>query len=432
MKRSRRQQRFSDAPSEPPESESARAIRLISLGCGATVAIALLVGALVGFGVFLTSRFVDVPAVTGRGGAGADEPPLDPSGLPVPTYPGAGDPGATPPVVRDAMAEMRRRYVPGPHVRVEGMIPSDRTYATTGATSPWQSARSADTPWMVLGALYERGAPPGPSSGAAPTIVHAPGEDATRPIDVIANVPAAARVGAMDAHGGPDVMHYLVSFDGYPGHFSLPVRVQTELGPVAASGSEGATVRFTIGSAQRPDRSVIQVGQSFVATMRIQAVDSSGRVSPAIARQVNIVPAGQGDVEVAMTMSLATDLDLYVTDPSGTTVYYGNRDVFSGGHLDLDANAACSGNRGVQAEHVYWPEGRAPAGNYTVRVAHYMSCVQGRPIDYRVTVRACGETVVLTGRFTGSGRGASCMSTPDDPVWCQEVVSFQVPNCAAL
>ncbi len=429
MKRSRRLDRFSDAPSQPPESEHARALRLVSLGCGATVIVALLVLGLFGLGAFLTARFAGPSLARGtRGDRGSHDPPEDPSGLPIATHPSG--PGGTTPIATDPMAEMRRRYVPGPYVRIEGMIPSDRTYAMTGATSPWQSARSADTPWLVLGAVYDRAAPPLPSSPRAPTIVFRPEEDTSRPIDLIANVPAATRVAAADASGGPDVLHYLVSFDGYPGHFSLPVRVQTELGPVAAAGSEGATIRFTIGSAQRPDRSVIRVGESYVATMRLQAVDSGGRASAPIVRAVNIVPAGQGDVEVAMTMSLATDLDLYVTDPSGTTVYYGNRDVFSGGHLDLDANAACSGNRGVQAEHVYWPTGRAPAGTYTVRVAHYMSCVNGRPIDYRVTVRACGETVVLSGRFTGGGRSESCMGPPDDPVWCQEVVSFQVPGCA--
>lgn len=131
-----------------------------------------------------------------------------------------------------------------------------------------------------------------------------------------------------------------------------------------------------------------------------------------------------------MTMSLATDLDLYVTDPAGTTVYYGNDGGFSGGQLDLDANAACSGNLGVQAEHIFWPTGRAPAGTYSVRVAHFRSCIGGAAVDYRVTVRACGETVVLTGRFTGAGNGTSCTGRAGDPGWCQEVVSFQLPSCA--
>jgi uncharacterized protein YfaP (DUF2135 family) len=131
-----------------------------------------------------------------------------------------------------------------------------------------------------------------------------------------------------------------------------------------------------------------------------------------------------------MTMSIPTDLDLYVTDPSGTTVYFGNTRVFSGGQLDLDANAACSGNMGVNSEHVFWPQGSAPAGTYTVRVAHYESCIDGASVDFRVTVRACGETVVLTGRFAGDARAATCLASEPDGSWCQDVVTFQAPSCS--
>ncbi len=425
-KTSRRIERFSDAPSEPPESENARAVRRVMVGCGATTVVTLLLAGLFGLGVFVTSRFAGGESGSSAGGR-EPEPQVDDHGLPIATH-APSDP-TLPPGQLDPMAEMRRRYVPGPHVRVEGMIPSDRAYRAQGSTSPWQSARSADTPWLVLGATYDRSDAPSATLVGAPTILHAPREVTTRPLDLIPLVPVTARVGAMDGSGGPDVMHYLVSFEGYPGHFSLPVRVQTELGPVAASGSEGAAVRFSIGSAQRQDRSVLQRGQSHVVTMRIQAVDSQGRVSAPVSRPVNILPLGTGDLDVAMTMTLATDLDLYVTDPAGTTVYYGNRGNFSGGQLDLDANAACSGNMGVQAEHIYWPTGQAPAGTYSVRVAHFESCVGGQPVDYRVTVRACGETVVLTGRFTGMGNGSSCTGAAGDPSWCQEVVSFQLPVC---
>ncbi|GAB4215058.1 MAG: hypothetical protein OHK0013_40260 [Sandaracinaceae bacterium] len=424
--RARRLERSSDAPSDPPESERARAARSFALGCGLTSLAVVLFGGLLGLVVFGMIRFGgDRP---GRGDDDESATVEDEDGLPVPRHDPGPDP-TQPSTQLDPLAEMRRRYVPGPHVRIEGMIPSDRAYAAQGAVSPWQSARSADTPWLVLGATYRREAAPGASPIAAPTVLHAPGEPVQRPIDLIPHVPVVARVAAADGTGGPDVMHYLVSFDGYPGHFSLPVRVQTELGPVAAGGSEGAAIRFTIGSAQRPDRSFLGRGQSYLATMRIQAVDSAGRVSAPVTRQVNVLPLGQGDLEVAMTMALPTDLDLYVTDPAGTTVYYGNDEGFSGGRLDLDANAACSGNMGVQAEHIYWPSGAAPAGTYSVRVAHFESCVGGQPVDYRVTVRACGETVVLTGRFTGMGRGTACTGRADDPGWCQEVVTFQLPSC---
>ena len=139
---------------------------------------------------------------------------------------------------------------------------------------------------------------------------------------------------------------------------------------------------------------------------------------------------GAGDVEVTLTMGEATDMDLYVTDPSGVLIYFGNTNAFSGGHLDLDANAACSSNMGRNNEHIYWPVGRAPVGTYRVHVAHYQSCIQGRAVSFRVTVSACGETVVLTGSFDGNASSESCR-TPNAGTrsWCQEVVRFEMPGC---
>ena len=67
------------------------------------------------------------------------------------------------------------------------------------------------------------------------------------------------------------------------------------------------------------------------------------------------------------------------------------------------------------------------------RVAHYRSCIGGRGVDYRVTVRNCGETAVFRGRFEGEGDTRTCMEAPPDaqPGWCQQVVSFDVTPCAA-
>lgn len=430
-----RKTELEDRVSDPPLTSSTGS--RVALGCGVALALTVVAVGVLGLMVSGWQRFAR-PAIEE---ARADRSgPSDPTG---PTDPGGGGTGPSGPGSNatggtsgstasgtDALTEMRRRYIPGRFVHLEGMIPSDRAYARTGALSPWQAGRSADTPWLVLGSTFDRGTMPG-ISASAPTIAHAPSEDLARPLDVIAGVPAEAHVRAADASGGTDVTEYLISFEGYPGFFRLPTMVQTELGVVTAAGSDGATVRFTIGAPMRPDRTFAQPGQPFDARMVMASVDSQGHISAPIRRALSILPVGTGDVEVAMTMNLATDLDLYVTDPAGTTVYFGNTGGFSGGHLDLDANAACSGHMGANSEHIFWPQGLAPAGNYTVRVAHYESCIGGQPVEYRVTVRACGETVVLTGRFDGQARSQTCMSSQGEPSWCQDVVTFQAPSCAA-
>ncbi len=66
-----------------------------------------------------------------------------------------------------------------------------------------------------------------------------------------------------------------------------------------------------------------------------------------------------------------------------------------------------------------------------MRVAHYESCIAGRPLTYRLTVRNCGETVVIAGAFHGMGRSAQCLVGGQDPSFCQDVVTFRVPACTA-
>ncbi|MFO0681745.1 MAG: hypothetical protein U0234_06830 [Sandaracinus sp.] len=418
-----------DRVSDPPLTTSP--LRRFGIGCAIAAALAFVgIGAL-GLAFVSWQRFA-APAIqearqTPDDGSGGGDPST--GGGPTPI--GGGNHGTSAGTASgtDPLAEMRRRYIPGRYVHVEGMIPSDQAYVRTGSLSPWQSGRSADTPWLVLGATYDR-ASMASATASPPRISHAQGELTSRPLDVIAGVPAEARVSASDAAGGTDVTEYLVSFEGYPGTFHLATTVQTELGVVQAAGSDGASVRFTIGAPMLPDRTMAPPGRPFRAFMLVSAVDSQGHVSAPVRRELSVLPVGTGDVEVAMTMSIPTDLDLYVTDPAGTTVYFGNTSGFSGGHLDLDANAACSGHMGANSEHIFWPAHGAPAGTYTVRVAHYESCIGGAPVDYRVTVRACGETVVLTGNFAGGSQSQACMSSQPDGSWCQDVVTFQLPSCS--
>jgi len=71
--------------------------------------------------------------------------------------------------------------------------------------------------------------------------------------------------------------------------------------------------------------------------------------------------------------STDVDLDLYVTDPRGETVYYGNRSSASGGNLDVDC--LCGGCPNGGNENIYWPtDGSAPTGTYTFWVDYYSGC----------------------------------------------------------
>lgn len=384
------------------------------VGTGAFVAV-------LGFGAYaVTQQGQDGQA----GGPGIEFPWAD-DGDPVGQVPSA-DPGGQ--NSQEAAARMRRRYRPGPHVEVEGMLPSGRL-AVRQVGQGARDGRTVDTPWIVGGAELHPTAAPS-ASAASPARPSLAFRGADQPFTVLAGVPLRLPLRADPGAGADtDVTGLYIAFHDYPGHFFLPASVDTELGTLRVTGVEDAEVVFGLDAALAPDGSAI-VGTPRDVVMYVAAVDHEGRVSPYVQRTLRIMPVGTGDVEVTLTMNRSTDLDLYVIDPGGTVVYYANTSAASGGRLDLDANAACSSNLGVDNEHIYWPAGAAPAGTYTVRVANFESCIGGGEVDYRVTIQNCGETVVLAGQFTGIGDTRNCDSMPtDQPGWCQQVVEFEVEPC---
>ena len=413
----RRKQRERERLSDPPEEEGT-GLGGWAAGLAAGCVLLLLVAGAIVLAVGAIERFSGGPSEVA---AARDGGVIDPRG---PDEPDA-------PPEPDAVEAMRARYRPGPWVRLDSLVPSGRLVPPTLSGSSG-FGRTIDSPWIVPGASLEPTSLPPASASDAPSVWHDPSERAGAPLTLVPRAPAHALIRATDAVGAPSITEYAIEFVGYQGHFRLRATVLTELGQIAAQGSDGATIRFAIASAVRPfGGGVAGAGESFPVTMRIAAIDARGRVSPPIERALSVVAVGAGDVEVTLTMSRPTDLDLYVVDPAGVTIFYGNTSSTSGGRLDLDANAACGSNLGIDNEHVFWPTGRAPAGTYRVRVANFESCIGGAPVDFRVTVNACGETAVLTGRFDGPATSQQCMGAADR-AWCQDVVAFDVPPCTPV
>lgn len=303
-------ERVSDPGADAP-SWTSRAL----VGCGVGCVTVLLVAGVVGITVGARQRLAGWGDHEEEGAEpGTEIGAGDPQPLPIP----AADRDAPRP---STVADMQQRYRPGPHVRVDSMVPSGRLVLPT---TPGQviAGRTVDNPWIVPGSQLVPTAMPGPTA-EGPRVWHDAAEPAG-PLTVIARTPARARVNARDARGGTAVVAYLVELAGYPGHFRLPATAPTELGAVSAGGSEGATIHFAILSPIMPGGAVAPAGITFPVTMRLAAVDDQGRVSSAITRELSVVAVGAGDVEVTLTMSEPTDLDLYVTDPTGVTIFYGN------------------------------------------------------------------------------------------------------------
>ena len=350
-------------------------------------------------------------------GAPVPPPPPPPPGLVGPG--GPGDP---------AQAAMRPRYRPGPYVTVQGLLPSGLTNQAR-LTSDQRQGRTVETPWIVPGAELRAASMPAPTGPSSPSL-RIEGVSA-QPLTVIPGSPSELSIVASPGDGAQGgVQALIVSFDGYPGHFWLPAVVDSELGQVRVTGIDAAAFRFGIDAPIGPGGVPLTDKPFLDVVMRVASVDESGRISDAAPRTVRVMTLGTGDVEVTLSMSTATDLDLYVVEGTGTMIYYGNTTAPSGGHLDLDANAACSNQQGVNAEHIFWSTGQAPAGTYQVRVAHYRNCLGVTPVDYTVTVRNCGETAVFSGRFEGAGVSETCSQEPGaQRNWCQTVVNFDVSPC---
>jgi len=68
------------------------------------------------------------------------------------------------------------------------------------------------------------------------------------------------------------------------------------------------------------------------------------------------------------------DVDLYVQEPSGFLIYYGDPESPTGGTLDVDANAACWEQSPDPTENIFWPEGMAPSGTYQFWADLYSAC----------------------------------------------------------
>lgn len=95
-----------------------------------------------------------------------------------------------------------------------------------------------------------------------------------------------------------------------------------------------------------------------------------------------------GDVQITLGWNTGADLDLYVTDPSGATLFYNERHKRSriGGHLDHDARGDCRREQqNSRIENVYWPA-PARAGNYRVEIQYFSPCAKAGTTEATLSV----------------------------------------------
>lgn len=215
-------------------------------------------------------------------------------------------------------------------------------------------------------------------AGAAP----AAGSDAAPTVPANATAVNGGSV-AMSVEQVADFATVIVSIDGIDGYYQLTL-------PSSATLTD-----LVLGISPDANSSTMQV--------RI-ATGTGGALSQYALQALRVIRVGTGDVQVSISWTGASDVDLHVTDPDGEEVYFGNLESASGGTLDLDSNAGCQID-GVNNENIVWPTGSAPRGAYVVVVDYWSDCGAPRS-DYVVTVAIAGQAPqVISGSFVGSSTG---------------------------
>jgi hypothetical protein len=129
---------------------------------------------------------------------------------------------------------------------------------------------------------------------------------------------------------------------------------------------------------------------------------TSGGVGTYQSESVAVVSVGTGQLQVSVSWNSDADVDLYLVEPNGEEIYYGNSSSAAGGQLDLDSNAGCS--TGPRNENITYSS-TPPSGTYTVRLNYWDSC-GASSTNWVVTVQVAGRNPTThTGTFTGAGVG---------------------------
>jgi hypothetical protein len=83
-----------------------------------------------------------------------------------------------------------------------------------------------------------------------------------------------------------------------------------------------------------------------------------------------------GPIQITLSWNTGADIDLYVTDPNGETIFYNqqHRRTTSGGIMDHDGRGDCRAEQDYpRIENVYW-QNPPPPGEYRVELNYFGPC----------------------------------------------------------
>lgn len=174
-------------------------------------------------------------------------------------------------------------------------------------------------------------------------------------------------------------------------------------------------------------------------TLTFTTVNKQGEISTQFTSQTNFVAAGTGDLQVNLRFSNDKDVDLYVVEPNGNVIYYGqpfpyyteeyqiinewleSEDDYSEPNiewgkigLDIDSNAGCDID-GINSENIFFNTNCIQKGTYQVWVNMFANCDSSIATSYTVRTTYKGATISTTFGDNPSS-GVFPIGTPDNEI----------------
>lgn len=116
--------------------------------------------------------------------------------------------------------------------------------------------------------------------------------------------------------------------------------------------------------------------------------------SPPAVLGAEAVAVGSGSFQATLTWNQPVDVDLHLTEPDGTHVYFASRNSASGAELDVDDID------GFGPENIFYPADVVPpSGLFQVDVVYYAGSVE---TAYTVTINACNTSRTFRGILTSA------------------------------
>lgn len=131
--------------------------------------------------------------------------------------------------------------------------------------------------------------------------------------------------------------------------------------------------------------------------LKIAGIDEDGNVGIADSVKVITIDAALGNLTVSCEWDQLVDIDLYLQEPNGDTVYFDNPTSANLGYLDMDSNPFCWLDS-VNAENIYYEDYAAvEAGTYNVLLRYLSNCDVSDTVRYAITIMFDEDTLEIPG-----------------------------------